>query len=105
LSDYADVDFNHDVVQVRITPSLGLRFRQHTASLDSEPGSIGQLGDGTKDTRPIFGRVLRQGCFNLHERHGRGKQRVADASNYGYRSDFNGFARRNQPSVTGKARL
>src|SRR5262245_11789627 len=83
LSDYADVDFDHDVVQVRITPSLGLWLRRHTASLDPESWDIGQLGDGTKDARPIFGRrLLRQGCFDLQERHGRGQQRVADASHY-----------------------
>jgi hypothetical protein len=87
LSDYAGVNFGHDVVEVRITPSLGLRLRQHTASLDLEPGDIGQLGDGTKDARPIFGRkLLRQGCFDLQERHGRGQhrgqQQVADASHY-----------------------
>ena len=52
-----DVNFDHDVVQVRITPSLGPRLRQHTASLDLEAWDIGQLGDGTKDARPIFGRV------------------------------------------------
>src|SRR5262249_5004333 len=87
LSDYADVDFDHHVVQVRITPSLGLRLPQHPTSLDLEPGDIGQLGDGTKDTRPIFGRrLLRQGCFDLQERHGRGQhrgqQQLADASHY-----------------------
>ena len=69
LSEYADVDFDQDVVQVRITPSLGLRLRQHTPSLDLEPWDIGQLGDGTKDAGPIFGRkLLRQGCFALQER-------------------------------------
>src|SRR5262245_52008199 len=99
LSDYADVDFNHDVVQVRITPFLGLRFRQHTASLDSEPGSIGQLGDGTKDTRPIFGRtLLRQRCFDLQERHGRGQQQVADAFHYGCPPDFDDLASRTEQS-------
>src|SRR5262249_31600585 len=80
---YADVDFNFDVVQVRITLSLGLPLRQHTASLHLEPSGIGQLADGTKDARPIFGSaLLRQGCFDLQERHGRAQQQVPDASHY-----------------------
>src|SRR5262249_8502964 len=106
LSDYADVDFDRDVVEVRITPSLGLRFRQHTASLDLEPGGIGQLADGTKDACPILGRkLLRQGCFDLRQRHGRGQQQVADASHYGCPPDFNGLASRSPASVIARARL
>src|SRR3954453_8601986 len=42
-------------------PSLGLRSRQHTASLDLNRGVIGHLGDGTGDARLIFNRKpLRQ---------------------------------------------
>src|SRR5262249_24129329 len=77
LSDYADVDFNDDVVQVRITHSVALRLRQHTASFHPEPGSIRQLADGSKNALPIFRRkLLRQGCFDPQERHGRREQQV-----------------------------
>src|SRR5215471_1968092 len=54
LSGHADVDFHLDVGQVRVTPSLRRRLRQHTASLDLKRGDIWQLGGGSSDARPIF---------------------------------------------------
>src|SRR5262249_47252213 len=72
LSGHADVDFYLDVGQVRVTPSLRRRLRQHTASLDLKPGNIWQLGGGSGNARPCFdGSLLRRrgvGARNLLRR-------------------------------------